>query len=243
VGKPNRWTAFGLPEIHGLRKVEAKGQAMSAQISITDYLPILPQGTPPEVVAGIRDAALRAYHGHGAAAFEASIETAIAHEVGHGIVGAAEGFGIRSLAVFPRTAPGLGQVWGGRCVEAAATWTTGPDTSAEDDLRRARFIIAGLAGEAITGHDKPGSSLDELALSQFVGINAAVKLRDLTLSDEAYSAYVKQLWHEQVWGVAVSVLRANWEPFNQLAGYLHRDKYVHGRTLDKVLAQVKRRQS
>ena len=54
----------------------------------------------------------------------------------------------------------------------------------------ARVIIAGLAGEAMTSNDKPGSSLDELALSQFIVLNAAVKRND----DDA-----KRLWHEEVW--------------------------------------------
>jgi hypothetical protein len=213
---------------------------MSAQISITDHLPTLPQGTPPELIATIGDAARRAFYQHGASAFEAPREAAIVHEAGHGIVGTAEGFRIRKITIFLRSAPG-GQIWGGRCMEAAGTWTTGPDSSADDDLRRARFIIAGLAGEAITGHDKPGSSLDELALSQLIGINAGVKLGDPTLNDEAHSAYVQQLWHEQVWGAAISVLRANWGPFNQLAEYLHRNGQIHGSTLHKVLAQVNRR--
>jgi hypothetical protein len=201
----------------------------------------LPKGTPPELVDVITDAAFRAYHEHGTVAFAAPIEAAIAHEVGHGIVGAAEGFTIRSLTIFRRSPPGLGQVWAGRCKEAASTWTSGPDTTAEDDLRRARFIIAGLAGEAITGHDKPGSSLDELALSQHVGINAAVKLGDLTLSAEAHAAYQQQLWHEQVWKVAITILFDNREPFQQLAEHLYKHKHIHGQGLDKIFAQVKRR--
>ena len=65
--------------------------------------------------------------------------------------------------------PFFGRCWGGLCSEAGGVWTSGPDSHAEDDLRRARFIIAGLAGEALTGLDKPGSSLDELALSQLIG--------------------------------------------------------------------------
>jgi hypothetical protein len=200
----------------------------------------LPQGTPPELVAAIRDAAFHALHEHGAAAFAAPREAAIMHETGHAIVGAAQGFEIREISIFLRSTPG-GEVWSGRCIEIGGPWTTGPDSSADDDLRRARFIIAGLAGEAITGVDKPGSSLDELALSQLIGINAGVKLGDPTLNDEAHSAYVQQLWHEQVWGVAISILRANREPFMQLAGYLHRDERVKGRKLEKVLAQVERR--
>ena len=124
-------------------------------------------------------------------------------------------------------------------MEAGGTWTTGPDSSVEDDLRHAQFIIAGLAGEAITGLDKPGSSLDELALSQFVGTNAGVKLADPTLSDAAHAAFVQRLWHEQVWNVTLAILFANQEPFMELAEYLNQQERRR-RTLRKVLAQVKR---
>jgi hypothetical protein len=204
---------------------------------------MLPQDTPPQLISAIADAACSAYHKHGAAAFAAPREAAIAHEVGHAIVGAAQGFRIRKLIVFPRTAPGFGEVWGGRCMEAGGTWTTGPDSSAQDDLRRARFTIGGLAGEAMCGLDKRGSSLDELALSQLVGINAGVKLGDPTLTDEAHSAYVQQLWHEQVWGVAVAILRANYHPFMQLRERLRQRECIEGPMLRKVLDQVKRRTS
>jgi hypothetical protein len=127
----------------------------------------------------------------------------------------------------------------GYCIEPNG-WTSGPDTSADDDLRRARFIIAGLAGEAICGLDKPGSSLDELALSQSVGLNAAAKLADPHLSEEAYSAWAQQLWHERVWGVALAILRANQEPFQQLVQLLHRKGKAQGSGLRKVMAQVQR---
>ena len=86
---------------------------------------------------------------------------ALAHEAGHAIVAAHEGMAIRRVTVFSRCVSGV-ELWGGLCLEAGG-WTTNNDTSADDDLRRARFIIAGLAGEAITGTDKPGSSLDEFS--------------------------------------------------------------------------------
>lgn len=202
--------------------------------------PTLPLGTPPELTAAIGDAALRAFHEHGAVAFAAARAAAIAHEAGHAVVGAAQGFRIRKLTIFPRPTPDLGQVWGGRCMEADGTWNTGPDSSADDDLRRARFIVAGLAGEAIAGLDSAGSSLDELALSQLVGMNAAVKRADPMLSDEAYAAYVQQLWHEQVWDVAIAILHANYAPFMQLAEHLNQRECIKAGKLHKVLAQVNR---
>jgi hypothetical protein len=148
------------------------------------YLPTLPHGAPPELLTGIGDAAVQAFREHGAAAFAAPREAAAAHEAGHAIVGTAEGFRIRKVTVFPRSQmPGLGEVWGGRCMEADGSWTTGPDSSADEDLRHARMIIAGIAAEAFVGLDKPGSSLDEVAVSQMIGINIGVKLGDPTLSE------------------------------------------------------------
>jgi len=201
------------------------------------YLPALPHGMPPEIVAGIKDAAVRAFAQHGPAAFEASRETTVIHETGHAIVGAAEGFRIRELKIFQRSAT----VWGGRCEEDAATWTSGPDSSAEDDLRRARLAIGGLAAEALCGLDKPGSSLDELVVSQFLGVNAGAKLDNFSPNDEEHTAYVKELWHEQVWGIAVADLRDNREPFCELAELLNQHEHLKSAKLSKVLDKVKRR--
>jgi hypothetical protein len=197
----------------------------------------LPQGTPPQLISAIEDAIHDALNRHGAVAFEAPREVAIFHEVGHAIVGTHEGIKIREITI---SSTAFGQVWGGRCLQFGGTWTTGPDTSADDDLHRARMIIAGLAAEALTGTDRPGSSLDELALSQLVGINAAVKLGDPTLNDEAHLAYVQQLWHERVWRAAVAILRANRKPFFELAECLNQKERVRGWKLHKILAQMER---
>jgi hypothetical protein len=183
------------------------------------------------------DQVFRVFAKHGPAAFTASREAAIMHETGHGIVGTAEGFRIRELRIFRRTA----KVWAGRCQEAETTWSTGPNTSAHDDLRRARFTIGGLAGEAMCGLDKPGSSIEELALSQMLGANAGKKLVNPLSSDEARETYIKQLWHEQVWGVALSILKDNHGPFFQVVELLNRHERIKSNRLDKVLDQVKRR--
>src|SRR5262245_48258520 len=190
----------------------------------------------------IVDATRRALDRHGVSAFEMSREAAVAHEVGHTIVATHEGLIIQSVRIFSRPMPPpFGTAWGGWCAEKDSTeWTTGPDTSAESDLSRARIIIAGLAGEAVVGLDKPGSSLDELALSQLIGINAGVKLGDPTLSDEAHSAFVQRLWHERVWGVAIAILSNNREPFIQLANLLYQRERVNGGKLRSVLAQIRR---
>src|SRR5262249_13215818 len=134
------------------------------------------KGTPPELIAAIEDAARDALARHGVSAFEMLREAAIAHEVGHAIVMTHEGLTVQSVRIFFRPMPLFGNVWGGWCAEDDYKWTTDLNTSAESDLSRARIIIAGLAGEAICRLDRPGSSLDELRLSQLVGLNAAKKL-------------------------------------------------------------------
>jgi hypothetical protein len=204
----------------------------------TPFAATLPQGSPPELITAIADAICGTLQRHGATAFAAPREAALAHEVGHAIVGAHEGLTIRSVSICAHDTPGAGVLWGGRCTEAGAAWTSGPDTTADDDLRRARFIVAGLAGEALTGQDKPGSSLDEVALSQVVGLNAAVKLADTRMSDADYSAFAQRLWHEKVWDIAVAILRANHGPCMQLAALLDQHEHVHGARLRNVLAQV-----
>jgi hypothetical protein len=210
-----------------------------------DILPMFPHGAPPEFINAYAQATRNVLERHGPSAFEAPRDAAITHEVGHAIVGTHEEFTIRSVRVFARSVnqwPLPGTLWGGRCLESGGNWTTGPDSSAANDLRRARFIIAGLAGETAARLDRPGSSLDELIFSQIVGANAASKLADYSkLRDDAeYTEYVKCLWHEQVWGVVIAILRANWEVFNQLAVLLQQHEQVRGGKLRKVLAQVRR---
>jgi|tagenome__1003787_1003787.scaffolds.fasta_scaffold20982690_4 hypothetical protein len=200
----------------------------------------LPQGAPPELITAIEDAARNRLDHLGLAAFAMPRRAAVAHEAGHAIVGAHEGIPVRRVTVFSRSAFGV-ELWGGCCTEAGAGWTTGPDTTADDDLGRARFIIAGLAAEAITRTDTPASSIDELTLSQFVGLNAAVKLDDdPDRSDAAYAAYAEQLWHERVWGEAIAILDANREPFLQLVKWLERKGSMQGARLRRVLGQVRR---
>src|SRR6516164_712933 len=196
----------------------------------------LPKGTPPELITAIKNTVRDTFNRHGAAAFEMSRDAAILHETGHTIVAAHEGVNFQSVRVFSRTVPLFGNVWGGWCAEKDKEWTTGPDTSIESDLSRARIIIGGLAGEVVCGLDKPGSSLDELLLSQFVGLNAAKKLDDYTPTDE----YNGRFWNERVWKVAFEILVQNSEPFKRLAKHLDQHETVNGGKLHAILAQVRR---
>src|SRR5262249_44366518 len=107
-----------------------------------------------------------------------------------------------SKPALSREVPNFGTaVWGGRCSEAAATCRMGPDTTADDDLHRARFFISGLVAEWIVQMDTPGSSIDDLVKSQAFGGSAAKKLADRVvlsgLSDgPELDAYLHQFWHE-----------------------------------------------
>jgi len=198
------------------------------------------QKLPPVLITAIENYAHKTFKSHGLPAFVASREAAIAHEIGHAIVATAEGMIIQSVRVFSRSTP-FGNAWGGWCADADnQSWTTGPDSSVACDLSRARIIIAGLAGEAMTGLDKPGSSVDELAVSQLIGRNAAEKLAEPMLSDAAFEAFAEQLWHDKVWDRAIAILRANRGPFQQLAGHLHRREKIKGGELRAILTQIRR---
>ncbi len=201
---------------------------------------MLPEGTPPQLTQAIQDATRKTLARDGIAAFTMPRHAAVAHEAGHAVVGAHEGFAVRRVTVFSRPVFGL-EAWGGFCAEAGGAWTTGPESSVHEDLRHAQFIIAGLAGEAITGTDKPGSSIDELVLSQLIGANAAFKLDDDPgRSDDEYRAYAEQLWDEQIWRVAIAILTANREPFMQVVRSLEEKERMAGARLRKALAQVRR---
>src|SRR5262249_6981809 len=155
--------------MNGAETTAAGGGAQD--IPTNDQLLSILKGWPPEIITAVRDAAHKTFISHGWSAFEMSRAAAIAHEVGHTIVATAEGRIIQSVRIFSRSTP-FGTAWGGWCDDADdKDWTTGPDSSVESDLSRARIVLAGLAGEVITGKDKPGSSLDELMVSQVVARN------------------------------------------------------------------------
>jgi len=59
-----------------------------------------------------------------------------------------------------------------------------------------------------------------------------------TKSGEDYNTYAQRLWHEQVWGVVITILRNHREPFQRLAGLLQERKEVKGGTLRRVLRRV-----
>lgn len=105
----------------------------------TSALLALPQGTPPELVKAINDNVRETFGRHGLAAFTMPRNAALAHEAGHAVVAAHEGMTIRQVTVFSRSMAGV-EAWGGECTEAGG-WTTAWETTAADDLARARFIV------------------------------------------------------------------------------------------------------
>lgn len=194
---------------------------------------------PPALLATIGDAVHNTLNEHGLDAFAMLRNAALAHEIGHAIVGTHEGLIIRKVSIFAREVRLFGQSWGGWATEAGS-WRSDTTSSAEADLSRARVVIAGLAGEVLARLDRPGSSLDELVLSQALGCNAAAKRDVLDPSDDEFWAYAEQLWHEQVWLVAWNILCANEKPFNQLAHRLHEKQTLQGAELRRILTHVQR---
>jgi hypothetical protein len=222
--------------VDGHRGTSSRIGAQDAS-SANPLLSILPKGIPPAVIGAIERETHKILTSHGIAAFLMSRDAAIVHEVGHTIVAAAEGQIMQSVRIFSRSTP-VGTAWGGWCDCDDEDWTSGPDSSVESDLSRARIIIGGLVGEAITGMAKPGSSLDEQVMSQVLAHNAAVKLADHS-SDAACDDFAEQLWREKVFDVTIAILRANEGPFEQLAGLLDRKGKVKGHKLRAVLDQVR----
>src|SRR5262249_20943204 len=99
------------------------------------------QGTPPELIDAIENAVRGAYNQHGICAFAMPREAALVHECGHAIIGTHEGLSIRSVTIESRVVPLLGTAWGGWCMDNGGTWTSGPNTTAQQDLSRARIVI------------------------------------------------------------------------------------------------------
>jgi hypothetical protein len=199
----------------------------------------LPNGMPLEVIAEMKGRARHILETHGFGAFAMPREAAIVHETGHAIVGTHEGIAVRSISIHSRIIPMVGMAWGGLC--ASNPWMSGPTietSSAEDDLRHSRFVIAGIAAETLCGLDKPGSSLDEQFTSQYVSANAARKLADHGLNDAEFSAFAERLWHEQVWKMVITILRRNETSFQTLANHLREHKRARGKKLRTMLGSV-----
>jgi hypothetical protein len=218
----------------------------------------LPQLPQPDVSArlldGIEDTARGILAKHGIAAFEMTKKAAAFHEAGHAIVGTHEGMRIKSVSIESRSMPGVaGMQWTGFCLNADG-WTSGPHTTAQADLSRARYVLAGYVAEAATNTDMPGSSIEERGLATMLVNNATVKMLGetpfATLAEaiaaqppgvsEERQAYLTKLGDEQVWDRVAAALRTNWDLFHELAQELYRRHKVKGGRLQKILGKVKK---
>ena len=193
------------------------------------FLPRWPIGTPGELIAETDIFAGKILAKHGIKAFAMPFEAAVAHESGHVIVAAAEGCKIDKVCLIRSMLPALGEIWGGKFLERNR-WTRDANTPPQDDLRRARIVIAGYAGEKAYGVARPGSSLDERALSYFLAVLAADNLKRTDW---------QALWHEQVWKPIKPVFETNRRPFEQLMDALCSHERVQGAKLQTILSHVK----
>ena len=216
------------------RRIDAEAISSPSRIQEQELgLDLTP--APTELARAINGAIRKVLDQHGPVAFAMPRDAAIVHEVAHAIVGAHEGLKIRCVRITAYAVFGvLEVVWSGSCDEAGP-WSCGPHSTVDADLSRARMTIAGLAGETVTGLDKPGSSLDELVLSQTIVSGVAVKLGH---PDEEAA---QRLWHARVWNEALLILRENNLPFCELAGALDARELVKGKKLREILRRVKRR--
>jgi hypothetical protein len=169
---------------------------------------------------------------YGSSAFEGTFEAAVAHEVGHAIVGAHDGLGITSVSVWRRH----DGRWVGRTDEAAHHWQITPDMPLRDRFVRAGFITAGEVGEAVLAltHYRKGTSLDELVLSQW--IIAGTNLSGRTGWTPA------GLW-QSVRNRAAGVIRHNEAVARQMVDALGRTKSLRRTPLQSLLEQVQKIQN
>ena len=186
----------------------------------------LPAEIQHDVLRRLSDHATAIYLAEGPAAFEAPREAAALHEAGHAVVGAHEGFSIEKLTISEKIQNGA-SLWGG--FTHSQPWSVKQTTQPADDLRHARFIIAGLAAESMTEWNRAGSSLDELILAQLVTALAAQKVG----ADEQI------LWRNDVWAGSAKIIKHNAEPFNQIVDHLLHTQEISGGDLQAMLSAVR----
>ena len=178
---------------------------------------------------------------HGLAAFTMPRDAALAHEAGHAIVGAHEGFAVRRVTVFSRSVSGV-EAWGGFCAEAGGRGPPGR-------TRAQTTICAAPASSSPGSPEKPSPEPTSPArrsmnwsCRSWSASNAAVKLDDdPSRSDDEYRAYAEQLWHEQVWTRGASPSCAPTASRScRSCNCLHEKESVQGARLRQALAQVRR---
>jgi hypothetical protein len=191
---------------------------------VTQHRPV-PVGRPPEIEAHIGNAIAEALTKHGPAALTSTRAMACAHEAGHAICGAALGVPIIEVKIFAN-----GTEWSG-LTKTSELWFITSGTTADADLKFARFCYAGAAGETVAGLWRPGSSLDEIIDSQFAAqvIGQKLKLKD-----------PERLWYERIEKPVRDTIKRNRAPFNRLVELLDRRGRVYGNWLREILQRVPR---
>jgi hypothetical protein len=192
---------------------------------------------PAEIAGGVIECigkeANRLLACEGLRAFEMPRSSALAHEAGHCIVGAAEGLTIVDVRIFKRDI-GYGPVWCGQTDEVKP-WGFDPTTPTATMLARARYIIAGIAAEKIFDPDgvRAGSSIDEVVLSQLICGGVLTDRRD----EFPGVKHPKELW-SACWRQTVGILRRNEDAARSLMQKLDRAERLSGKPLAASLRRV-----
>jgi hypothetical protein len=167
-------------------------------------------------------------------AFAMPRSAALAHEVGHCIVGAAQGMKIDSVAVFARKGP-FGLAWGGITNEPQG-WQFSPAMPTSAVIKRARFILGGLCGELVLDPEgcRSGSSLDELVLSQ-VCVAGVVQDRPGDFGGRAEEEVWQEVFKQTCW-----LIKSNEDAARALIRKLDRAGELKGKPLAASLHRVQR---
>ena len=192
----------------------------------------LPAEAHADVSECIANEAQKLLASEGMRAFEMPRSAALAHETGHAIVGAHEGLTVVEIKVFERNAG----VWCG-VVNESSSWHVDAETPTAAALARARYLIGGIAGEAVLDPDnrRSGSSLDEIVLVQML-LEGIWQQRRAEFADIADPA---DLW-QVVWYQTCCIIKFNEKVGHDLMRKLERTGRLRGKPLAASLRRVAR---
>lgn len=154
---------------------------------------------------------------------------AAAHEAGHAVVIAAEGGHVRRIRIRrSRQAAARGlEGWIGETTEPTG-WQLAPDMGADAYIRRARIMLAGLAGEIEGGHAVPGSSADEV-----------IAAGELTKAAAEIAGGHPETIQGEALDDALATIRSNADIHRRLSRRLEQARRIEGPILRRVLAGVR----
>jgi hypothetical protein len=194
----------------------------------------LPPEVDTDVIEDIEREVRRLLASEGLRAFEMLRSAAIAHEAGHAIVGRHEGLAIVQVEVFKCSGP-QGEVWGGATNENAP-WRIDATTPTAGVLARVRYMVAGIAGEAILDPEgyRRGSSLDEIVLSQLI----CVRVLQERSSEFVGVDHPHEIW-SGCWRQTCVILKRNEDIARDLMRKLARTGCLRGKPLAASLRRVR----